>query len=136
MSTAVAVDTQPPRRRPGRREILEEEFDPVMPAQWFADAGRAAAIQPEKRLMFAVLSDAVDIVMTAPGSTNVRRRMLFHETVAWIRSDDREWPYSFLNLCESLGFEPGRLRAGLARFIDAVRDVPVEFGEVYELGKV
>jgi len=139
MSTAAAVDVQaqPQRRRPGRREILEEEFDPVMPAQWFVDAGRAAAIQPEKRLMLAVLSDAVDIVMTAPGSTNVRRRMLFHETVAWIRSDDREWPYSFVNLCDGLGFEPGRLRAGLARFIDVVPDLPdVQFGEVYELGKV
>ena len=140
MSTAAAVDVQaqPQRRRPGRREILEEEFDPLMPAQWFADAGRAAAMQPEKRLMFAVLSDAVDIVMTPHGTTNIRRRMLFHETAAWIRSDDREWPYSFVNLCDALGFDADRLRVGLARFID---DVPVavevnEPADVYELGKV
>ena len=140
MSAAVAVATEAvrERRRPGRREILEEEFDPLMPAQWFADAGRAAAMQPEKRLMFAVLSDAVDIVMTPHGTTNIRRRMLFHETAAWIRSDDREWPYSFVNLCDALGFDADRLRAGLARFID---DVPVavevnEPADVYELGKV
>ena len=140
MSAAVAVATEAvrERRRPGRREILEEEFDPLMPAQWFADAGRAAAMQPEKRLMFAVLSDAVDIVMTPHGTTNIRRRMLFHETAAWIRSDDREWPYSFVNLCDALAFDADRLRVGLARFID---DVPVavevnEPADVYELGKV
>ena len=133
MSAAVAVAVQAERRRPGRREILEEEFDPLMPAQWFADAGRAAAMQPEKRLMFAVLSDGVDIVMTARGTTNVRRRMLFHETAAWIRSDDREWPYSFVNLCEALGFEFQRLRAGLARFIDDVPPAPEVEVEVEEL---
>ena len=137
-AVAVAVPAERERRRPGRREILEEEFDPVMPAQWYADAGRAAAMQPEKRLMFAVLSDAVDIVMTASATTNIRRRMLFHETAAWIRSDDREWPYSFVNLCDSLGFDAERLRVGLARFID---DVPVAVevngpADVYELGKV
>jgi hypothetical protein len=126
MSAAVAVATEAvrERRRPGRREILEEEFDPLMPAQWYADAGRGAAMQPEKRLMFAVLSDAVDIVMTPRGTTNIRRRMLFHETAAWIRSDDREWPYSFVNLCDALGFDPGRLRAGLARFGDELPQLP------------
>jgi hypothetical protein len=139
MSAAVAVATEAvrERRRPGRREILEEEFDPLMPAQWFADAGRAAAMQPEKRLMFAVLSDAVDIVMTPHGTTNIRRRMLFHETAAWIRSDDREWPYSFVNLCDALGFDADRLRVGLARFIDVPVAVEVnEPADVYELGKV
>lgn len=132
-AVAVAVPAERERRRPGRREILEEEFDPVMPAQWFADAGRAAAMQPEKRLMFAVLSDGVDIVMTARGTTNVRRRMLFHETAAWIRSDDREWPYSFVNLCEALGFDFQRLRAGLASFIDDVPPAPEVEVEVEEL---
>jgi hypothetical protein len=142
MSAAVALATEAvrERRRPGRREILEEEFDPVMPAQWFADAGRAAALQPEKRLMFAVLSDAVEIAMTARETTNVRRRMLFHETVAWLRSDDREWPYSFVNLCEVLGFDPERLRAGLARFIDEVPRVAgvevEELSDAYDLGEV
>jgi hypothetical protein len=126
MSAAVAVATEAvrERRRPGRREILEEEFDPVMPTQWYADAGRAAAMQPEKRLMFAVLSDAVEIVMTGRATTNVRRRMLFHETLAWIRSDDREWPFSFVNLCDALGFDPGRLRAGLTRFGDELPQLP------------
>jgi len=133
---AVAVQAERVRRRPGRREILEEEFDPVLPAQWFVDAGRAAAMQPEKRLMFAVLSDAVDIVMTAQSTTNVRRRMLFHETVAWLRCDDREWPYSFVNLCDGLGFDAARLRVGLARFMDAVPDAGVDApADVYELGK-
>jgi hypothetical protein len=47
--------------------------------------------------------------------------MLLDESARWIASNDREWPYSFLNICDGLELEPDRLRSGLLRFVDDTR---------------
>jgi hypothetical protein len=73
--------------------------------------------------MFAVLSDAVDIVMRSRCPRSARQRMLLEESACWIASNDRQWPYSFLNICDGLGLEPDRLRSGLARFVDGTRAI-------------
>jgi hypothetical protein len=57
--------------------------------------------QPERRLMFAILSDAIvrcRQLATAPRHASLELR----EAERWIRSDDREWPCSFVNVCEAL----------------------------------
>jgi hypothetical protein len=57
--------------------------------------------QPERRLLFAILADAIVRVRrlaTAPRHT--ARELV--EAERWIRSDDREWPCSFVNICEAL----------------------------------
>jgi hypothetical protein len=38
---------------------------------------------------------------------------LFTETENWILEDDREWPFSFVNICEALAIEPHYFRKGL-----------------------
>ncbi|MEO6027815.1 MAG: hypothetical protein ABIR79_13195 [Candidatus Binatia bacterium] len=65
--------------------------------------------QPERRLLFAVLSDAIiryRRLATAPRHASIELR----EAERWIRSDDREWPCSFVNVCEALdiAWEPLR----------------------------
>jgi hypothetical protein len=35
--------------------------------------------------------------------------------VAWFRSDDTRWPYSFVNVCDGLGLSPGAVRRTLSR---------------------
>ena len=40
-------------------------------------------------------------------------------------SDDREWPYSFVNICEILNLNPGYLRGGLQQWKEhLVRGTP------------
>jgi hypothetical protein len=57
--------------------------------------------QPERRLLFAILSDA--IVRCRRLATASRHAALeLREAERWIRSDDREWPCSFVNVCEAL----------------------------------
>jgi hypothetical protein len=38
---------------------------------------------------------------------------LYRDAYRWVASNDRRWPYSFLNVCDVLGLSPGRLRAAL-----------------------
>jgi hypothetical protein len=43
-------------------------------------------------------------------STDIRRR---RAALAYVARRDREWPFSFENLCDALSLDPGRLRNAL-----------------------
>jgi hypothetical protein len=81
--------------------------DAILPDQYFDRLAARASDVPEKRLMFAVLLDAVIQLQrrNTAGSAEAER---------WIRGeDDEESPFSFHNVCEALGIEPGYLARGL-----------------------
>ena len=71
--------------------------------------------QAERRLMLAVLEDAIGIFLRHRSGGDPRSCRLFAETAEWIASDDAEALFSFLSVCDALGFEPTCLRRGLAR---------------------
>ena len=88
----------------------------VLPVQLLADV--RGMWQPEKRLMLAVLENALLPMLRNPGRRHgrvVERRPLSVEVKAWIASDAQEWPFSFLNICHVLGFDEDALRAALLR---------------------
>ncbi len=68
--------------------------------------------EPEKRLMLAVLEDALDVYFRYRGHR--RNRRLFRETEAWFFSDDTDWPFAYRNVCAVLGVDPVWLRRQLA----------------------
>ncbi len=83
----------------------------VLPAQVF---GRPALLQPEKRLMLAVLEDAVAILLRPHARTaTASARQLRAEAEAWLASDDVHEPFAYLRICEMLNLEPGTLRRRL-----------------------
>ena len=55
--------------------------------------------EPEERLMFAVLTDAVECFQKYLSSKSPRCRGLFTQADAWIRSTESRWPYSFEHIC-------------------------------------
>ena len=110
------------RRRPGRPP-LEVEF--VMPSQFHVPAGEAWH-QGEKRLMLAVLKDAVDILSEYAMAYQPRRRQLFAKTIAWVAADEATWPFSFVSICDTLGFDIASLRKVLARRVEAAYARPPE----------
>ena len=69
--------------------------------------------QPEKMLMFAILVDAISCVRDSlPAEGNYRNRK-FLEAKNWLWSDRQDWPFSYRNVCEALGYDPDYLRRGL-----------------------
>lgn len=125
MEQQTAVKIEEPRQ-PG----VSMEPETVLPPQFFDRATIDASLQPEKRLMLAVLEDAVGAYQkycTAPGR---RAKRLFAEAEEWFLSDDRQWPYSFANVCEALGMEPDYLRGGLERWRDNQLNAPVDSAKV------
>jgi len=64
--------------------------------------------------MRAVLEDAVRCLSGQVGPVRERPQLAL-EARTWIETDDSRWPYSFVNVCDHLGFEAEQLRDRLLR---------------------
>jgi hypothetical protein len=97
---------------------LSRLFEPdILSAHQFLTLSRPTRrFEPEARLMFAVLSDAVECFQRYRGAGNPTQRKLSNDAETWIRSEDAKWPYSFERICESLNIDASYLRAGLMRW--------------------
>ena len=72
--------------------------------------------QPEKSLMSAVLLDAIECFQKYPVLHDEYENRLFREAENWILDNDREWLFSFINICDALTIDPQYLRKGLLRW--------------------
>jgi hypothetical protein len=60
--------------------------------------------------MRAVLADAVSCYQNTRGREAYRNAK---EAEQWIFTNDRQWPFSFVNICAVLGLDTGYVRLGL-----------------------
>lgn len=70
----------------------------------------------EEALILAVLEDAVDCFQKYVMARDRRGATLFREAEEWILDEDADWPFSFEQICETLGIEPNYLRQELMRW--------------------
>jgi hypothetical protein len=97
--------------REGGHGMVLPEIDPTDDTG--ADVRKVS--QPERRLLFAILSDAlVRFRRLATAPRHVTRELI--EAERWTRSDDREWPCSFINVCEALDIAHGPLRRAVLQW--------------------
>ena len=88
-----------PRRTLAR---LDEEF---------ADTSRKSnPIEPERALAAGVLRQAASDLRRFHESEDAIGREMYSDARSWFNSSDTEWPYSFLNVCQSLGISPEDIR--------------------------
>lgn len=59
---------------------------------------RRTELEPEEKLLFALLADAIDVACSDHCECLEARR--------WIRDDNETWVFSFNNVCDHLGFDP------------------------------
>src|SRR5438128_3201167 len=99
------MDTQAARRldEPGGPGL---EPATILPSQFFDRFQIDASLQPEKRLMLAVLEDAVGAFQKYVTSSTRRGQGLFTEAEEWVAASATEWPFGFENICEARGLEP------------------------------
>lgn len=92
--------------------------DSLLSTHYFETLRRKTVLEPEKRLMLAILEDAIHCFQDNLLAQNVRSRRLFDEAEEWIVETDVDWIFSFENLCEALGFNPAYVRQGLLRWME------------------
>lgn len=92
------------------------EPDTVLPAQFYSMFKSSQYREPERRLMVAILEDAVSCLSADLRQCNPRQKKQYEEAQHWVTTDEEsEWIFSFKNICEVLGMDPGYLRRGLIR---------------------
>ena len=74
-----------------------------------------ASPSAESMLAAAVLKLAFEDLLKHRGARDVRERRAFREAYAWVVSDERRWPFSFLNVCDMLDISPEALRSKVLR---------------------
>ncbi|MFQ5684313.1 MAG: hypothetical protein ACE5HC_13715 [Candidatus Binatia bacterium] len=89
--------------------------DSLLSAEFYDTFRRKTHLEPEKRLMLAVLEDAIICFQRYVFARDYRQKSLFREAEQWILEDDGDAVFSFENTCEVLGVNPNCLRQGLLR---------------------
>jgi len=94
--------------------------DTLLPSQYFDRIKARKQLDGERRLMIAVLEDAVDVYRKQAGATEPRGQALFRDAEEWIENPDKSWLFSFENICDVLDIEVDYIRRGLHAWKDRV----------------
>ena len=92
------------------------EPDVLLPGQFFSFFRKEAGFDRERRLMLAVLEDAIDCFQKYAHTSDLRGRQLFAESYEWIMSPDKRWLFSFENICQIVDMNADYIRQGLSRW--------------------
>jgi hypothetical protein len=96
----------------------------MLPDQFFERANAGSAHYAEKRLMLAVLQEAVGTFQRHVDTESGPGVRIFREVEKWFRSSDSSWPFSFENICNALEINPLYLRRALKVWRESLRDLP------------
>lgn len=115
------IGTTYPSHDLGASTSISDIFAPdtIMPSQ-YQDMRQGSREQAgERRLMLAVLEDAIRVITT----TNAGRRKLqvYFETLDWLKADEPKQPFSFVTICDFLEIEHTSLRRRLIDHATAIK---------------
>ena len=89
------------------------EGDVLAPDQYLEIFTRSNHLEPEQELMLAILTDAIECILKYCDEPIPLRAKLFSDAHEWLFNQDEKEPFSFLNVCEILNFDPSYLRRGI-----------------------
>ncbi|MFP6665453.1 MAG: hypothetical protein VCC00_14775 [Deltaproteobacteria bacterium] len=115
-------------------ETLEPDI--ALPGQFEDIWSRSKRSAPAPRLALAVLQLAVVDYCKFRSARRENELRLYRKAHAWITSKDRDWPYSFHNLCEAIVVSPDSLRGTLldANAEDRARTLRT-IGKLFDAGR-
>jgi hypothetical protein len=91
----------------GFQDLLTNEI--VLPSQ-FWDSRDDLRFEPEKKLMVAVLEEALATILSSTERPTESRRQVELEAWRWFESDDRSGPFNFATICDVLNLNAERVR--------------------------
>ncbi len=106
--------------------------DSLLPDQYLDTFRRKLYLEPEKKLMLAVLEDAIACFQKYVLARDGKGRALFREAEDWVQEKNGDWLFSFANICETLGFDPSYLREGISRWKES-RLLEQTHAKIYQL---
>ena len=87
--------------------------DTLLPEQYLDTFRRKLHLEPEKKLMLAILEDAIACFQKYVFASDGKGKTLFREAETWVEEKGGESVFAFDSVCETLGFDPAYLRRGI-----------------------
>lgn len=110
-------------------KILEP--DTMLPFQFYGKRQLSGHVDGQKKLMLAILQDAVECLEKYRGSRNSIQQELYQDSLNWICDASADWLFCFTNVCDFLGFDPSFMRQSLlAREEKAGKKIPLRGAEI------
>jgi hypothetical protein len=78
--------------------------------------------EPERALLLAILSEAIETFRTFAFSKSARGRSLFRQAEAWLWDKEPDYFFSCKNICEVIGLDQCYLRRGLLLWVEKNKD--------------
>ena len=92
--------------------------DTLLPEQFLDTFRRRIPLEPEKKLMLAILEDAIACYQKYLFAKDGKGKALFSEAEEWITDPNEDWVFSFAAVCETLGLDPAFIRRGMLDWRD------------------
>ena len=89
-----------------------------LPLQFFSECWESAAVEGERRLLIAVLEDALHCFQKYAFAVDARSQRLFREAEEWFMQPDTGAAFTFEYICETRGLDPESVRSGLRRWCE------------------
>jgi hypothetical protein len=98
----------------GEKTLFESSA--ILPVQCFPSRRAKPEMEPERRLAFAVLADAVRCFQLNLGAEGRRKNREFAEAQSWLFETTDDGPFSFDSVCYLLELHPASLRRALRQW--------------------
>jgi len=98
----------------------------LLPSQFYQRMRQQRVLEGERRLMLAILEDAVACFQKYAGATRPRSRRLFQEAEEWFLETDSSWVFSFESICSVLNIDAQYFRRNLMRWKEELLAQPPE----------
>jgi len=96
----------------------------ILPVQFGESRRRKLPSEGERRLLFAVLEDAIRTYLRDRDASDAARNSEeFLEAAEWLSTDDDSSPFTFVNVCEALEIEPDCLRMGISNHTGRLEEI-------------
>lgn len=90
--------------------------DTLLPDQYLDTFRRKLHLEPEKKLILAILEDAIACYQKYLFARDAKGKALFQEAEEWVQEIDGAGVFAFEGVCETLGLNPEYLRRGLRQW--------------------
>jgi hypothetical protein len=107
--------------------------DTLLPEQYLDTFRRKLHLEPEKKLMLAILEDAIACYQKYIFARDIKGKALFSEAEEWIEETAGGSVFAFASVCEMLGLNPDYIRRGMADWKKAALAQRSQAARVYRL---
>jgi hypothetical protein len=95
----------------------------ILPIQYGESRRRKLPSEGERKLLFAVLEDAIRTYLRHRDSAIARDNEDFVEAAEWLSCDEECGPFSCVSVCEALGIDADCLRSGISNHTGRLEEI-------------